>query len=330
METFRTVESRSGSRNASLYQMDRFTRNNVLFGFSITCFIMLIYINDEMHEIALITVSTVCYYAAEASISLVIRKILLTGEYYQKIPYNLLLWCPIIILALFITKKQLDSIDRIHETTEVIDVTANISNPQNMVNISTKMVNSNFMTRYYKSILITCFIFYCSCFTRALFTGLGLFSSTMIRRGIVAIFQRIIVLIRSVAIFPVWVEDTNHHISWKSFGVFAYISIHIILVLYILYDTHVSLVKFLVNKNRMLKDYVHNGNDDRRKKCCICTLIPEEPKSLHCGKVACYCCAYHWLTKKPECTICKKHLDPPLKIDMSDGYIPLMLFLASV
>ncbi|OHT09214.1 hypothetical protein TRFO_21943 [Tritrichomonas foetus] len=297
---FQPQQSASEQRNAHVYKMDTFSRNNIIYGLSIGSFMLIVFFNDNLEFFFSLILSTAFYYVIEKNISSTIWMIYFTSTYFSSKPKFLILWgfFSAILCAAFIIFQNI-----------------------------LVLPNSEFLDTYLKSVFLSGSIFCFSGFLRAFLVSSSIVNSHFIRRGFFAIFQRVFLFARSIAVAFIWITymQTN---GYNSFSMLIYVVMKIGLLYMIVGDTVRSIKVFSYNKSRMFR--AAPNDIDEGLACPICFSFPEEPIILNCHHLACYQCIYHWVAQKPICPMCRNSIDPPLFVEMADSYIPPAIFLTAI
>lgn len=295
---FENRQSPSEVRNANNYKMDRFSETIILYGVAVGTFIFLDFFTDHYIFTFSLVSSSILFYVIEKKITDPIDDIISTSKYLNCKPKCLIFWgfnalgLSIIFLAVYTV----------------------FSFP-----------GHPYLYLYIKSVALSGSIFFFSGFSRSFLVITSLVTTKMIRKGFFAIFQTICVLIRCLLITYIWC----HYMIKQNFHflpILVYLAIKLGSCYMILKQIYKNFQLYKTNASLLFTPAPSNMNI---QYCPICMESAIEPIILSCNHCSCYECIHNWAKARRNhvfCPICRKSFDPPVHIEMENGYIPVSFF----
>ena len=187
--------------------------------------------------------------------------------------------------------------------------------------------NSKFLYIYSKSLLFSQVIFILSSFFQIFLIFFNIIKPNNIRCGFIGIYQRFFLFFRTIGITLIWLNYLEIITKKWSFSFIIYFLIKIFLIFYLIID-FIKIIKiYFENKYKILIDAKTIIGTNQ---CAVCYEELIEPKLLPCGHIFCYSCLIQCASIKKLCPLCRKNFQIPIKIDMSNGWIPFTLFFTSI
>lgn len=322
------------------------------------------------------------YMRIERQLQEVIYKMSTSSSYFRTIPYHLLQYF-FILLGLSIVgcyygfgfsfeKSKTITATRFSKFAKTISSTNSLNlqlyNPQNHFD-NTNLPNKHkkiyfyatpeispdntLFSIYLTSLFQSIVLFMIASSIKCLLIGTGIIKLKVVRRGFFGVFQRFFIIIRNLAVLPIWIDffcepsvqlininSNSQDIvfyshsrrtfqelmeSKKPFWCLTYIVIKLFLQLWLLEDLGVVIYDYSSNRH---DSYHHADESQVTDDCVICQDYPEEPVQLRCGHIFCYRCIYRWLQDHDTCPICRCRIAEPKTIEISDGYVPVATLLS--
>ena len=183
----------------------------------------------------------------------------------------------------------------------------------------------NFISTYLKSLLVSMFLFSLFLSFKYFMIGSKFISVLNIKRGIFAIFHRIIVIIRAIIVTKYWLyffEDSNNikFIDiWnekESLITKIYLVAKLIFLLQMIWDFDGARKAFL-NSYSLL----YSSISDLNTKCMICNKKSKNQIKLKCNHIFCLKCINEHLNESSFCPICLQEPISNLHYAVFDGYV---------
>ena len=223
-------------------------------------------------------------------------------------------------------------------------------------------LDMTFPVRYLFSLILSTLIFLICAALKCIVLLSGLISVKMMKRGFFGIMQRLFIIIRAIALIPLWmpyfamclipdqpVAPINSTVNasefsvapmnqtmifgiheimscQKNFPTLAYLLAKSFLQLWLLFDFAFSIDDYAKNKRAFLRSIT--DEKEIAYDCVICTCPPEEPVALKCNHIFCKKCIARWMAENSTCPICRTPTIELKLIEFYDGKMPMsVIFL---
>lgn len=289
-------ETRTSKRKPYWLANDKYSRAVPLF--TIICFVTVAfnYISENLiHSLGIIAVVGL-FYLHQLFRSNLFSRYLTTSDFTYKKPAFLLV-SSILFLANWYVANE--GADMIHPDT--------------------------YSSAYIKSLLKSTALFSLSMSIQCLFVKIGIFRPPVIRMGIIGVMQRVFIIARTHKVNMIWINFLTNYSSSKNGKIFCLIKGS--MMIYLVYDFHVTIRDFFNNRNKLL---VHANEEDAGETCDVCFDEMKEPIILKCEHIFCYNCLIRCAETKAVCPMCREPFTIPTKVEMSNGEIPFMFLMVSI
>jgi hypothetical protein len=143
-------------------------------------------------------------------------------------------------------------------------------------------------------------------------------------RGFLGLFERAVIIVRSLAVTPVWLRYLFLHGSVTDISLFFIVKCA--LELWLVFNFVRAARAFSSNKSAMLEAVTDEVVTDI---CCICRQMPTDPVRLTCNHILCHQCVEEWLSRKAACPMCRAPVLERKVIEFADGSLPHSVFFAA-
>jgi len=185
----------------------------------------------------------------------------------------------------------------------------------------------SFSLTYIRSLHLSATIFIFSTLLQNFMLNLHMVSINEIRRGLIGIFQRFFVFIRTIGVFNIWFRYMVSKYGEYSAPLIMYCIIKSFMIAYLVMD-HIKVIK--VYKDNGSKVLLDATNVPASTICAVCLETITEPIELSCGHSFCYGCLIQCASIRKLCPMCRAPFVSPDNIEMADGYISIALLLCSI
>ena len=280
---------------------DKFTRDTTLFGTLIAAFVALKYFRSRLRFFAFVAFDISVFYAIENQVKKVTDSILYDSKYAgtKKVSGKM-----------FVYSFQAFNLSLI---TFVASLNQEVSDVHDLI---------------IENLLVTTSLFALAAAIQAAVLATGAISQTMIRRGFFGVYLSMFMITRTVVVSLAWVSYIWSKERFRWFTLVVYGVVKVALVGYMLTELKRSFDAFKKNKNRMFRNA-----PGERIYCGMCRGRAIEPKVLDCRHMFCYRCCCEWFfSRKFICPVCRQDtIGPiPLRVDLANGYVPLVVFVCAI
>lgn len=273
--------------------VDEFTTITIYFSIGWSVFVAVQFLEQVFFPVLVVSVTFCTYIYSEWRSHSIVDKILTTSDFVnQRPPYPI-------------------------PTTAALAGVAILSYIFNHFAFSS---NTTFYATYSSSFLTTVVIFQIGACVKYLFLRFGIFNRHSVRRGILGLYCRALVILRTFVLFPLWRRYFCQPSCSYSFLLYLTIKIPETIWMFGEFISSVSDYRNAIyNAMRPVKE------EDVDDNCPVCQDTPIEPIALPCNHIGCYECVCRWLALGHTCPECRERICGARLIDFSDGFIPISL-----
>lgn len=280
---------------------DKFTRDTTLFGTIIAAFVAWKYFRSRLRFFAFVAFDISVFYAIENQVKKVTDSILYDSKYAgaKKVSGKM-----------FVYSFQAFNLSLI---TFIASLNQEVSDMHDLI---------------VENLLMTTSLFSLAAAIQAAVLATGAISQTMIRRGFFGVYLGMFLIMHTVVVSLACVSYlwTKERFRWFALAVYG--AVKVALVWYMVTELKESFNAFKKNKNRMFRNA-----PGERVYCGMCRGLAVEPKVLGCRHMFCYRCCCEWFfARKNICPVCRQDtIGPiPLRVDLANGYVPLIVFVCVI
>ena len=273
--------------------VDEFTTITIYFSIGWSVFVCVQFLQQVMIPVAAISATFCVYLYFEWTSQGVVERILKTSEFVSQRPsYSMLRTAGLMVVAAL----------------------------GHMFNRYRFSGDVTFHGTYSSAFLVTVLVFQVGACVKYVLLRLGLLSRHHVRRGILGLYCRLLIVVRTLMLVPVWKRYFCQPSCTYSFVFYLIIKVPELFWMFWEFVGSVSDYRnSIYNSMRLAND--EEIHDD----CPVCQDPPVEGIVLPCGHIGCYECVCAWLRVRHTCPECRSKVVGTRLIEFSDGFIPISI-----